>query len=279
MVRRYDPMHPSPLRGWWHLLLLAALFLPCLAHAETAVWLVAPDYPPPIFGAQQMLDCSDPQGTLRFCIYGESDVAIHGVSWVYADFVFRSTSPRQCPGNDPPPALPPFWLFWAPDATCNENGMVWTADPPPTDFGIPSLWGASPQSFQWDSAVSADTLRESYSIWAPFAPRDMEANRIYYMGQLVLSKCAGQTCRGCDASVQLDMWAGVADGVNGHDLGVTSAWVNVYGVCGTVPSPDPSVLRSLRSPQPKSAAATVASVCDPVPVRRHAWGDLKLRYR
>jgi len=278
MVPRYDRYHRPPGRSLATVPLVIGLLLPCLARAQPQVWLLPENVAPTTSNSGEQwtyLDCGDIAGVQRYNVFVRSDAPIADVVAVELDMRLGSLPPALCPGA---PAISPFWSI-APGG-CNEGGLVPSGEPPANTLGIASLWGNRPSIASWGAAM-LDTLREAYvALLLPNSPADMDANRTYYVGQLMLPKCAAGACAGCDASMEVAILdAIVSTNSGGTSFGWADVLVNVYGICATY-EPDPARLRSVAaSVKPRPTAVTAASVCDEVPTRRAAWGELKLRYR
>jgi hypothetical protein len=281
MLRRYDRHHRSP--GWplTTALLASVLLLPCTARAGPQVWLLAPGESPTRPGGPLFMDCADLTATQRFSVYVQPDIALTGVTSFDLDVLIESSWPWLCPYQPPPPPLPPLWRFA--EGACNEGGLVPTGEPPALTYGYRSMWSHGPPAVAYDAAMGADTLREAYiAEFHSSVPVDLEANRIYYVGQLLLPQCAAATCSGCNASLFLNVTDAIAIGSSPsyYLLGETDLGVNIQGVCATAPPPpDPSVFKALMGTRKPVAVAATVPACNPVPARHETWGHLKQLYR
>lgn len=231
--------------------------------------------------------CDQPDSVQTFYIYARSDVALADLPDLLLDFRILSSTPYLFCGDTPPP-LPPFWLFWTPDATCNADALYPVAATG-SHRGYRSLWDANHVAVYQGGGVRSNTEGIYFVDFVPrTGPFSMEANRIYFVGTLQLAKCASGPCSGCDASVVLEMRASVCPPVggppgycNGKDLGLSSVYINVYGVCSVAPPYNPAELSARAGHPSMSLVPPVATraFCDPVPVKRRTWGSLKTLYR
>jgi hypothetical protein len=226
------------------------------------------------------LSCADASGIRRFDLYARISQTLP-MRAMYFDIQIDSSPPAWYCGA-PAPALPPFWRFAAPAATCNENGLLPSADPPVNTWGVPSLWGSQPVSMDWFAGMPNETREAYFAGFAVASDVMMEAGRDYYIGQLVMPQCAGATCSGCDATVIWTMSATPSS--PGHNTwtsdGPGTLVFNLAGVCASTPPFDPSLFTALRSHgKPVTSSMQALSVCDPVPAARSTWGALKLLYR
>ena len=118
-------------------------------------------------------------------------------------------------------------------------------------------------------------------------PVVLHAGRLYFGGVLTLPICTSESCPGCEAPLAItgifaaprsssgipttDLYGNFFMCVNGASCGIAAT---------TPPAPHPQPAATFQSLRDRvGTSSTAANVCQPVPVHRGSWGELKLIYR